>query len=42
LPERLPVLGYLARNVGVRQWRDTGNADAAVVTAGAVLDAEIA
>lgn len=39
-PEKLPVLGYLAKNVGVRQWRETWNGDNAVISAEAVLDAE--
>jgi hypothetical protein len=41
-PEKLPVLGYLAKNLGVRQWRETWNADATVTSAEAVLDGEIA
>jgi hypothetical protein len=41
-PEKLPVLGQLARRVGVRQWRETWNANATVVSAEAVLDGELA
>lgn len=41
-PEKLPVLGYLAKNIGVRTWRETWNEGAAVVSAEAVLDTEIA
>src|SRR5262249_2872520 len=41
-PEKLPVLGYLAKNIGVRTWRDTWNEGVAVVSAEAVLDTEIA
>ena len=40
-PEKLPVLGYIAKNVGVRQWRETWNDDAVVVSAEAVIDAAI-
>src|SRR5262245_48794140 len=39
--EKLPLFGYLAKRVGVRQWRDTWNDDAAVVSAEAVLEGEI-
>jgi hypothetical protein len=40
-PEKLPVLGYLAKNIGVRQWRETWNDDATVTSAEAVLDGEL-
>ena len=39
-PEKLPVLGYLARHVGVRQWRESWNSEASVVQAEAVLEGE--
>jgi hypothetical protein len=32
-PEKLPVLGYIAKNVGVRQWRETWNDNAVVISA---------
>ena len=40
-PEKLPVLGYIAKNVGVRQWRETWNDNAVVISAEAVIDAAI-
>lgn len=40
-PEKLPVLGYIARNVGVRHWRETWNDTAVVISAEAVIDAAI-
>ena len=40
-PEKLPVLGYIARNVGVRQWRETWNDTSVVISAEAVIDAAI-
>ena len=40
-PEKLPVLGYIAKNVGVRQWRETWNDNSVVVSAEAVIDAAI-
>jgi hypothetical protein len=40
-PEKLPILGYIAKNLGVRQWRETWNDNAVVVSAEAVIDAAI-
>jgi hypothetical protein len=40
-PEKLPVLGYIARNVGVRHWHETWNDTSVVVSAEAVIDAAI-
>jgi hypothetical protein len=41
-PEKIPLLGSLAKRIGVRHWRETWNDDATVTSAEAVLAEELA